>query len=434
MPEKIKEFMHKLISMNKLEELMKKLEELMNKLEESISKLEELMNKPEESMNKLEELMNKLEELKNKLEESMNKLEELKNKLEESISKLEESISKLEKSMNKLEESMNKLEELMNKLEESISKLEELKNKPEEFVNLIFLFQIKMRARKKTTRSSLKTRSLYVTEKQNRQIRSETVSESGLDQRIYERDRKRKWRRMKQETEERDEPAKRGRKETVAIKSMSAEEKRSYDNMRQRISREKRKALNESTNQGQQVQAKENEEDIDFEMEEQRELPPTAYQEASAILNVIANSPAKKKSKRRLADCIKNYLRPRFSASEMLDVMIAVGHSLDEKSKERLVDLGLTLRPVPTRQKRGSFSGLPKASKHRHKEHIVTLLKDYTSEIISLSYKNIFISLCDVWGHQMDTLKLWGIELKTELIPAEMRVANVILQSKMWLI
>ena len=110
----------------------------------------------------------------------------------------------------------------------------------------------------------------------------------------------------------------------------------------------------------------------------------------------------------------------------MLDVMIAVGHSLDEKSKERLVDLGLTLRPVPTRQKRGSFSGLPKASKHRHKEHIVTLLKDYTSEIISLSYKNIFISLCDVWGHQMDTLKLWGIELKTELIPAEMRVANVI--------
>jgi len=79
----------------KLQELLRKLQELVEKLQEPLRRLQELVEK-------LRELLRKLQELVEKLREPLRKLQELVEKLRESLRKLQELVSKLQELGGKL--------------------------------------------------------------------------------------------------------------------------------------------------------------------------------------------------------------------------------------------------------------------------------------------------------------------------------------------
>ena len=113
----------------------------------------------------------------------------------------------------------------------------------------------------------------------------------------YERDRKRKYRAKTNKGK-----SKRGRKETIGVKHMSADEKRRYDNLRKKLSRARKKVVMEEANEPDDIEnhlpdVDEDSDDTDFAIGNEQQGVATG----SAILNIIANSPTKKKqSQRRL--------------------------------------------------------------------------------------------------------------------------------------
>ena len=139
-------------------------------------------------------------------------------------------------------------------------------------------------------RSSLQLRPRGKVNQEKNRSRSVSLPKTGTKE--YERDRKRK---QHEKGREGKENVKRGRKETISISLMSFEEKRKYERERKALQRQKRKimSLQSSTNDqlNESSDVNEDEEDeTDFSFDDS-----VNKEEAGAIINMIQNSPTKKR-------------------------------------------------------------------------------------------------------------------------------------------
>ena len=128
--------------------------------------------------------------------------------------------------------------------------------------------------------------------------RSRSLSLSKCDTKEYERERKRRQRENKKVGKEN---VKRGRKETISIKSMTPEEKREYERNRKALQRQKNllsKKSNKDTNEKDGIvdeASKSNEDEENKFVDESSGIEFEINTEATAIINIITSSPVKKK-------------------------------------------------------------------------------------------------------------------------------------------
>ena len=172
---------------------------------------------------------------------------------------------------------------------------------------------------------------------------------------------------------------KRGRKETISISPMSFEEKRKYERERKALQRQKRKimmSLQSSTNDqlNESSDVNEDEEDetyFSFDGSVNKE-------EAGAIINMIQNSPTKKrKTEKASFDALQEYCAD-FTDNEVVDLLVlaqAVSSSIHDIIKEMGIEI--TVLPKRTKIKRKNLSEISKSSKHRHKDNLLVAMQKY---------------------------------------------------------
>ena len=174
----------------------------------------------------------------------------------------------------------------------------------------------------------------------------------------YERNRKRKYR----DSLKPKECVKRGRKETISIKNMSAEDKKLYNREAQRVSRANKK-LNEKENDPNNVFVNDNDlvnvdsdsendvsnSDIDFSHDSSHSAT------AAAILNIIRSSPKKRITQKVLLEQVKSYMGSHFSAPQMLDILLVLAHSLPQNVKDLVKEKGIEINSIPKKIETGDI-------------------------------------------------------------------------------
>ena len=89
--------------------------------------------------------------------------------------------------------------------------------------------------------------------------------------------------------------------------------------------------------------------DVDFDINSQ-----SYCDSASAILNIIKNSPVKKRGAKYL---MSNKLN-KFTDEEKLDILVVLAHSVSDDIKTLLKEKGIDIISIPRKTKRTSFSDL----------------------------------------------------------------------------
>ena len=237
-------------------------------------------------------------------------------------------------------------------------------------------------------------RTLRPRDKQaGRKIKKKAVASKSKSA-TYERDKKRVQRARKA-------PKKMGRRETVGVSSMSLEEKREYDRARKKLSRERKKAQEEANEREKEEEEEEEKlsqeekdegEEEELNQEEEEELSHdevnlsgnedvdfTRHPEATAVLNLIRNSPAKNRNFRYTSTKAEEILE-KLEVGERVDVLIVLVTNLSEDIKNLLPIQGMDIITVPRSVKKTSFSGISSTKKYRYKDELLKVLNRATKQ------------------------------------------------------
>lgn len=106
--------------------------------------------------------------------------------------------------------------------------------------------------------------------------------------------------------------------------------------------------------------------------------------EPEAIINIIRNSPAKKrKTEGYLYHYVQLYLAP-FTNSEILDILVVVSQALCRSIREVTKEMRLEIRDLPkrTQVKRKIISEISKSSKHYHKVQLLETMNEYYDGVV----------------------------------------------------
>ena len=256
------------------------------------------------------------------------------------------------------------------------------------------------------------------------------------EKREFERNRKRAQRSRKAPSL----PTKRGRKETIGVKNMSVEQLKEYERNRKALQRrkkitEKSKERMKDIADDQDCQSIEmerdnrvedevddlGEHDIDLQIYKGDSSYMNNTDHAKAILHMVKNSPKKtKKTFWTLTSGLKKETS-KLSEAELLDVIIMLTQdsAFSDNVKVLLQDIGVQISKIPRSQKRLLFSTMSKTSRHRYKETLLTLFKDYDPKPIAEAVVKVFSSTAEIWLPQIAEMKrACGIELDESLAPA----------------
>ena len=270
------------------------------------------------------------------------------------------------------------------------------------------------------TRSSHQLRPCGEVNLEKKRSRSESLPKTATTE--YERERKRKQR---EKEKERKENVKRGRKETISISSMSLEEKRNYERKRKAARRQKSKimSLHTSTieqNNDKSSDVREDEEnEVDFPFDDSVNIGST--QEAGAIINMIQNSPSKRrKTEKALFGSLQAYCAD-FTDNEVLDLFVALAQALSSSILEIIKEMGVDITELPkrTKVKRKNFSEISKSSKHRHKDNLLAALRKYNDRAAAQVFVQMLQRTVHVWVTQLHELKTCGIVIYEKAIPVK---------------
>ena len=232
----------------------------------------------------------------------------------------------------------------------------------------------------------------------------------------YERDKKRKQRALKGEP-----PKKRGRKETVSVKSMTSEQKKEYDRRRKQMSR-LRKKENEEGKEEMEIELSDesasnrdsdSSDDVDF---------TTNSEEASAVLNIIKNSPVKNRSSRWNSSIVETKMS-KLSDTEKLDILVVLLPHLSEAVKVVLKQKGIEVIKIPRSVKITLFSDMSKSTKHRFKDDIFSVIKSSNNHVAVDIVLKICRTCSSAWVNHQEVLKeTCGVVLDSSLLSVSLQL------------
>ena len=176
---------------------------------------------------------------------------------------------------------------------------------------------------------------------------------------------------------------------------MSFEEKRKYERERQALQRQKRKIMmslqsstNDQLNESSDVNEDE-EDDFSFDGSVNKE-------EAGAIINMIQNSPTKKrKTEKASFDSLQEYCAD-FTDNEVVDLLVVLAQALSSSVHDIIKEMGIEITDLPkrTKIKRKNLSEISKSSKHRHKDNLLVAMQKYNDRAAAQAFVWIRNSQC----------------------------------------
>ena len=265
--------------------------------------------------------------------------------------------------------------------------------------------------------------------------RSRSLSLPKSETKEYERDRKRKQREKKKVGKE---IVKKGRKETISIKTMTPEEKKAYERNRKALQRHRnllksKQLLSQAEPQSsKEASEPKSNEDANDEDENDDEASDVEFsinkpnEEAGAIMNMILSSPAKKKKTEKiLFETLQTYCAD-FMDIEMLDLLVVLAQSLSPEVQDIIGTLGIEISHLAKRMKvkRKYFSDMARSTKDRHKKTLLSVMEKYNDEVSAKVFVRMLQTVVHLWVIQLDELKSCGLNVHEKAIPVRHRVAE----------
>ena len=261
-------------------------------------------------------------------------------------------------------------------------------------------------------RSSLQLRDRGLPDIENKRNDGDRGNVKKKNQPNYERDRKRRQRSLDKGI---GTPPKKGRKESVGIKTMTTSEIKKYERERKAIYRA-RKKLTVSNSSAEELLDSTDLDTVDHNAENTNT--------AASILNIIYKSP-RKMSKRLLEESCKEQVKP-YSFEQLLDIFVMLAPQLPSDVREHLNEKGIQIKDLPKSQKRYSFSSIPKTNKHYRKDALLSTFKSYSNEVVSFVFSKLLLQLVEDLPESLDILAAsCGIVINPTVLPARVRLSNV---------
>ena len=231
----------------------------------------------------------------------------------------------------------------------------------------------------------------------------------------YERLKKRLQRAAKRDS---DAPAKRGPKAKINIKDMSEEERRKYDRERQKLYPEKKKSSHTTDDIPDfTVEPIDNNVVEETHVHEDADVEIILREEGATVLRIV-NSPSKKRNRpRQIIRAVRGCLNG-LSDNEVLDVTVAVAHTLNDTLRGIVRDMGVVVRKIPKSCKRHVFSTISTSTKHHYKDEVVKIMNEYNDVTISHALVTLVVETCELSESLIKKFSKCGIDIESASIPS----------------